>query len=146
MLMYGENAKTIAILYMYTVLLYCVITMNSCANTGLLVLCQSSSTDSGSCPGDDITFTCVTSIVPVIWSVFLSDRYGTSCTVFQDGAAETTDMCGPMDRFTATVTGPDSTTLTVQSVDDVINGSRVECLNTDVEEEICIIGQCLQKI
>ena len=35
-------------------------------------------------------------------------------------------------------------TLTVQSVDDVINGSRVECLNTDVEEKICIIGQCMQ--
>ena len=117
--------------------------MSGCNNvTGILVLCQSSSTDSGSCPGDDITFTCVASTTAIVWIVAPDGGNTTTCLVFPDGMGETTDMCGPMNRFTATVTGADSTTLTVQSVDDVINGTRVECVDSDVDEEICVTGLC----
>ena len=110
--------------------------------TGILVLCQSSSTDSGSCPGDDITFTCVASTIAIVWIVTPDGGDPTLCTVILGGSDVTTDMCGPMNRFTATVTGADSTTLTVQSVDDVINGTRVECVDSDVDEEICVTGLC----
>ena len=43
-----------------------------------------------------------------------------------------------MDVFTATISGG---TLSAQSVNDVLNGTRVECLDGHVDEEICIIGQ-----
>ena len=108
--------------------------------TGMLVLCQSSSTESGSCPGDDITFTCVTSTTAIVWIVAPDGGDQTTCVVITD--VTMTAMCGPMNRFTATVTGADSTTLTVQSVDDVINGTRVECVDSDVDEQICITGLC----
>ena len=103
-------------------------------------MCQSSSTDSGSCPGDDITFTCVASTTAVIWSVTPDGGEETICAVVPGDV--TTAMCGPMNRFTATVTGADSTTLTVQSVDDVINGTRVECIDSDVDDQICVTGLC----
>ena len=106
--------------------------------TGSLVLCQSSSTDSGSCPGDDITFTCLTSQTATTWIVTPYSGNRTSCTVVRDTVE--TDMCGPMNGFIATVAGADSSTLTVQSVDDVINGTSVECLDEDVDEMICVTG------
>ena len=46
-----------------------------------------------------------------------------------------------MDRFTVSVSGDgSSSTLSVQSVDDTLNGTRVECPSGDVDEEICVIG------
>ena len=102
------------------------------------MLCQSFSTDSGSCPGDDITFTCLTSQTAITWRVTPNSGNETRCTLVH--GVEETAMCGPMNRFIATVTGADSSTLTVQSVDDVINGTSVECLDGDVDETICVTG------
>ena len=51
-----------------------------------------------------------------------------------------------MDVFTAAFSGDDMTpTLSTQSVTDVLNGTRVECLDVDddVDEKICIVGQWL---
>ena len=63
------------------------------------------------------------------------------CTVFHD-IPSVTDRCGPMDVFTAIVRGDDMTsTLSAQSVTDDLNGTRVECVDVDVDEEICIVGK-----
>ena len=110
--------------------------------TGLLALCQSQSTDNGSCPGDDIIFTCVMSSPVALWIVYPDVGESTACHLDLLGLGQTTDICGPLNRFTGNVTGADSTTLTVKSVDDVVNGTTVECVGGDVDEEICVIGQC----
>ena len=102
------------------------------------MLCQLSSTDSRSCPGDDITFTCLASQTALVWTVTPNSGNVTLCVLFRDVVE--TAMCGPMNRFIATVTGADSSTLTVQSVDDVINGTSVICVDEDVNGTICVTG------
>ena len=104
------------------------------------VLCQFSSTED-ICPGHDVIFTCETTINTVVWRVTPAVGDFSSCVVFHD-EPNVNDTCGPMDVFTATVSGDDMTpTLSAQSVTDVLNGTRVECDVGDVDEEICIIGQ-----
>ena len=104
------------------------------------MLCQLSSTED-ICPGDDVIFTCETTINTVAWRVTPAVGSFSSCTVFHD-VPILTDTCGPMDVFTAAVSGDDMTsTLSAQSVTEVLNGTRVECSAGGVDEEICIVGQ-----
>ena len=103
------------------------------------VLCQLPSTKD-ICPGDDVTFVCNTTQIAVVWRVTSAVGNVSTCTVVH--GTTPTDTCGPMDVFTATVSGDAMTsTLSAQSVTDVFNGTRVECLDGDVDEEICIVGQ-----
>ena len=104
------------------------------------MLCQLSSTED-ICPGDDVIFTCVSTINTVAWRVRPAVGDFSSCTVFHD-APSVIDTCGPMDEFTATVSGDGMTsTLSAQSVPDDLNGTIVECDVGDVDEEICTVGQ-----
>ena len=104
------------------------------------VLCQLSSTED-ICPGDNITFTCVSTINTVTWRVTPPVGSSSFCNLAHDEPSRNV-MCGPMDVFTAAVSGDNMTsTLSTQSVTDDLNGTRVECDLGDVDEEICIVGQ-----
>ena len=105
------------------------------------MLCQTSSAD-GTCPGEDITFSCVTSdsTIPFTWIVTPTEGDGTACLALRSGIV-VVPTCGPMDRFTVSVSKDgSSSTLSVQSVDDILNGTRVQCPSGDVDEEICVVG------
>ena len=105
------------------------------------MLCQLSSVD-GTCPGDDIPFSCVTSdtTIPFTWPVTSAEGVETVCVALRSGTL-TVPTCGPMDRFTVSVSEDgSSSTLSVQSVDDILNGTRVQCAGGDVDEEICVVG------
>ena len=99
------------------------------------MLCQLPSTED-ICPGDDVTFMCNTSPNAVTWRVTPAVGNVSLCTVVRDTTPTAT--CGPMDVFTAAISGA---TLSAQSVTDDLNGTRVECLDGDADEEICIVGQ-----
>ena len=89
-----------------------------------------------------ITFSCVTSdtTIPFAWTVTSAEGDATSCVALRDGTLSV-PTCGPMDRFNVSVSEDgSSSTLSVQSVDDILNGTRVECAGSDVDEEICVIG------
>ena len=62
------------------------------------------------------------------------------CVGFRDGMISV-PMCGPMNRFTVGVSEDgSSSTLSVQSVDSVVNETTIQCVDGDVNESICIIG------
>ena len=105
------------------------------------MLCQLPSTKD-ICPGDNVTFTCVsTTINTVAWRVRTAVGGSSFCTVAHDEPS-VNDTCGPMDEFTAVVNRDNVTsTLSAQSVTDVLNETRVDCAVGDVDEEICIVGQ-----
>ena len=110
--------------------------------TGRGVLCQLSSVG-GTCPGGHITFSCVASGTDATftWTVTSAEGDDTACVTLPSGTLQT-PTCGPMGRFTVSVNEDRSnSTLSVQSVDDILNGTRVECTaDGDVDEEICVIG------
>ena len=92
------------------------------------------------CPGDDVTFTCETTINTIAWTI-TSDVGDSFCTVRHD-RPNVNATCGPMDVFTAVVSGDGMTSnLSAKSVTDVLNGTKVECEAGGVDEEICIVGQ-----
>ena len=132
-LKYSRGRHTAPLIYIYIMLT----TMLCSTFTG--VLCQLPSTKD-TCPGDDVTFICNTTLNAVIWLVTPAVGNVSVCTVIRDTIP--TDTCGPMDVFTAVVSGDGMTsTLSAQSVTDALNGTRVECEVGDVDEEICIVGQ-----
>ena len=59
------------------------------------MLCQTSSAD-GTCPGEDITFSCVTSdtIIPFTWIVTSAEGDETACVAFRSGTLPV-PTCGP---------------------------------------------------
>ena len=92
------------------------------------------------CPGHDVIFTCVSTVNTISWTI-TSDVGDSFCVVRHD-RPNVNDTCGPMDVFTATVSRDGMTsTLSAQSVTDILNGTRLECEVGDVDEEICIVGQ-----
>ena len=73
------------------------------------------------------------------WIITSDDGSEVFCVAFRDGS-NTPAMCGP--TFTADVSGDGSTsTLSTQSVDYNLNETRVECVDGDVDKEICIVGK-----
>ena len=109
------------------------------ANTALLYQAESDSYAANLCPGDDITFTCRTSsTLTFTWLVIDGDGTPTTCTASTDGQL-TVPTCGPMNVFSVSVSGDGSTsTLSTQSVDDTVNGTRVLCGDDDVNETVCV--------
>ena len=105
------------------------------------VMCMTSSCTTNLCPGDDIIFTCTTSNTMLFsWLVTDSNGLQTTCAASTAGQL-TVPTCGPMDVFTVDVSGDGSnSTLSTQSVDDTVNGTRVLCGDEDVNETICVIG------
>ena len=103
------------------------------------MLCQSSTANS-TCPGGDITFSCVTTDSSFFWLVTSAEGDETTCVARRSGTLSV-PTCGPMERFTVSISEDRSnSTLSVQSVDDTLNGTTVECAGSDVDEEICVIG------
>ena len=103
------------------------------------MLCQLSSVD-GTCPGDPITFSCVISdtTIPFLWSISSVEGDRTACLALRDGTLSV-PTCGPMGRFAVSASGDgSSSTLSVQSVDDILNGTRVSTVSW--WWEICVIG------
>ena len=111
----------------------------SFANTALLYQTESDFYAANLCPGDDVTFTCSTSsTLTFTWLVTDGDGARTTCTASTDGQL-TVPTCGPMDIFSVNVSGDGSTsTLSAQSVDDTVNGTRVLCGDEDANETVCI--------
>ena len=110
-------------------------------STFTAVLCQLPSTENV-CPGDDVTFICNTTLNTAIWRVTPAVGNVSVCAVVRDTIP--TDTCGLMNVFTAAFSGDGMTsTISAQSATDDLNGTRVECLDGDVDEEICIVGQWL---
>lgn len=104
------------------------------------MVCQLSSNED-ICPGEGVIFTCVTTTNVVTWSITSAIGDFSFCNVRHDRPSLSA-TCGPMDVLTAVVSGDDMTsTLSAQSVTDVLNGTRVDCSAGGVEEEICIVGQ-----
>ena len=58
-----------------------------------------------------------------------------------------TQMCGPMNEFTATRNSTEdnsTSTLIVRLVDDTLNGTKVECTHRVIRsEDICIVGEII---
>ena len=89
-----------------------------------------------------MTFTCDTSTGVFNWAVTPDGGSSTSCVVLREPMISiTTPTCGPMDEFLVGASDDGSnSTLSAQSVDDSLNGTRIQCLDGDVNQEICIIG------
>ena len=114
------------------------------------VFCQSFSPPTDDiCPGDNVTFTCV--IVDdgtrfTRWTVTPGGA-DPRCTV--EHPDPLTESCGPMNSFTSSLTGSSGTsytsTLSVESIPDSLNGTIVECTNstgsTIGSDVICIVGE-----
>ena len=107
----------------------------------MLYQTESDSYAANLCPGDNITFTCRTSNTMVFtWLVIDGDGGQTICTVSTTGTIGP-PPCGPMNVFSVNVSGDGSTsTLSTQSVDDIVNGTRVLCGDDDVNDQICLLG------
>ena len=74
------------------------------------------------------------------WLVTDGDGTETTCAASTTGTV-IVPTCGPMDVFSVNVSGDGSTsTLSTQSVDDIVNGTRVLCGDDDVNDQICILG------
>ena len=111
------------------------------ANTALLYQAESDSHVANLCPGGDVTFTCRTSSTMVFtWIVVDGDGSATTCAALTTGTV-IFPTCGPMDVFSVNVSGDGSTsTLSTQSVDDTLNGTRVLCGDEDVNDQTCLLG------
>ena len=95
----------------------------------------------GVCPGDEVTLTCTVESLITSWAIISDGMNDVGCTV-RDGE---TQICGPMNEFTATRTSTEDnsiSTLIVRLVDDTLNGTQVECTDDEIlSEDICIVGK-----
>ena len=119
------------------------------------VLCQSFSPPTEDiCLGDSITYTYTCVVVN-------SDvRFSTTWRLTPDGGVPPCDVrhnlpeiqtCGPGRVFTSSLTGQSgdstsfTTTLSVESISENLNGTRVQCLDAGLEtvgsKDICIVGE-----
>ena len=95
----------------------------------------------GICSGDDVTLTCQQNSFTTLW-IITSDRDESRCIVLNDVPGDS-EMCGPMNEFTATAIGDNMTsTLSVQFVDEGLNETVVACSGGVVHsEDVCIVGE-----
>ena len=109
-------------------------------NYGIGLFCQAAATSV--CPGYDVIFTCQTSKSAFTWVVTSDVGNVTTCVALRSPPSVTDPMCGPNDEFSVSISGDGSTsTLSTQSVDESLNETRIQCLDGDVNQTICIIGQ-----
>ena len=88
-----------------------------------------------------MTFTCQTSTSLYNWVVTPDGGTVTTCTAVRLPMPLVTDpTCGPNEEFSVNITEDGSSTLTTQSVDESLNNTRIQCLDEDVDQEICILG------
>ena len=88
-----------------------------------------------------MTFTCETSTSVFAWEVTPDGGSSTTCVALRNPPSIPNPTCGPMDEFSVSVSDDESTsTLSAQSVDDSLNGSRIECRDGDVNQSICVRG------
>ena len=111
-------------------------------DTGTLAMCQILSPfPDRICPGDEVPLTCTVESLITTWRIITDGEIDTGCAV----AFGETQMCGPMNEFTATRTSTEdnsTSTLIVVLVDDTLNGTQVECIDDVVRsEDICIVGE-----
>ena len=93
------------------------------------------------CPGDDIVSTCEANVTAFIWEV-TTDNIPTTCVAQREPVISITDpTCGPNDEFSLGVNEDGSSTLTTQSVNESLNMTRIQCLDGDVDQKICVIGK-----
>ena len=94
------------------------------------------------CPGDGVTFTCETSTSVFNWAVTPANGSSTTCLAIREPIISVSvPTCGPMDEFSVSVSDDGSTsTLSAQSVDDSLNGTRIQCLDGNVDQKVCVIG------
>ena len=111
------------------------------------VLCQPFTVPSGTCPGERITFTCVSPSGATLWTVGLG---GEDDECLYSGFFQRPDTCGPGRRFTSSQTEGSSdarnSSLSVVLTDD-LNGTTVECSDATVvgadptgSHNICVVG------
>ena len=112
------------------------------------VLCQSFSGPSDEiCPGDNVTFTCVTSSVTALWLVSPGgDDPECAYSIF----TQAPDGCGPDERFQSSRTDDNvpanNSSLRVDSITSDLNGTTVTCTDAGSGEligsyNICIVGK-----
>ena len=107
------------------------------------MLCQSfTGLSDGVCPGGSATFTCVADATTITWIV---NSEGTDDTCSYS-LLRPADTCGPGDMFISSQTengGTNSSTLSVASVTNVLNGKIVTCSGGSTvigNRTICIIS------
>ena len=95
------------------------------------------------CPGNDVKFMCQTSKSAFNWAVTPAGGNTTICVALKGPEPLVADRtCGPNDEFSVSISGDGSTsTLSTQSVDESLNETRIQCLDGDVDQTICILGQ-----
>ena len=113
------------------------------------MLCQSfTGLSGGVCPGGSATFTCVADATTITWIV-TSEGMVDTCSYSQVTQA---DSCGPGDMFMSSQTengGTNSSTLSVESVTDVLNGTIVTCSDGSTvigNHTLCIISMYSDRI
>ena len=96
----------------------------------------------GICVGDDVTLTCQQDSLTTLWRI-TSDGVESRCTVV-NGVPDDSDMCGPMDEFTATARDNSTSTLSVQFVDETLNETLVECTGGAAHsQDVCLVGKIM---
>ena len=92
-----------------------------------------------------MTFICQTSTSAFAWTVTPNGGNTSICVALRSPVPSVTDQtCGPNDKFSLSISGDGSTsTLSTQSVDENLNETRMQCLDGDVDQTICIIGKIL---
>ena len=122
------------------------------------VLCEPfSSFPAEICPGGHVTFTCVVldsgGIGTTTWRVTPNGREQDCVLRHSEPLANEVSTCGPGRVFTASLTNKSgdkyTSILSVKSISDGLNGTRVECRDAyvvDVDmENICIISKAFFK-
>ena len=121
------------------------------------VQCQSFSPPTEDiCLGDNITYTYTCVVVNSVAASFTVWRLTPGgeeprCNVVHNDPDDT-QTCGPGRVFTSSLTGQTSgdhttftSTLSVESISESLNGTRVECLDADAStvgsNDICIVGK-----
>ena len=95
--------------------------------------------------GEDITFTCTTTSNAITWRITSPSQSidNPVCQVLRNSPTIENRNCGPMDVFTAGFAEDSGfgSTLSAQSVSSILNETRVECLDRDVDHTIYVIGK-----
>ena len=95
--------------------------------------------------GDNITFTCTATTDAITWHITSPSQSVDNplCQVLRNSPTIENRNCGPMDVFTAGFAEGSGfgSTLSAHSVSSILNETRVECLDRDVDQTIYVIGK-----
>ena len=95
--------------------------------------------------GDDLTFTCKPSANSTIWRTTLPSQSinNSVCVAIRNSFTNEHKKCGPMDKFTvgSVEDGDFYSTLSAKSVSSILNETRADCTQGDVNQTIHVIGK-----